>query len=57
MSSVWGHSVHFAKFLMVRFFQKATAPTVFIQFQPKFMESMAIGENTGYYFFCLSAEC
>ncbi len=44
LSSVWGHSVHFAKFPMLKF-QKATAPTVFIQFQPNFMESMVIREE------------
>ncbi len=43
LSSVWGHSVHFAKFL-------ATDPTAFIQFQPNFMERMVIRRNTGYYF-------
>ncbi len=29
-SSLWGHSMHYAKFLVFRF-QKVTAPTVFIQ--------------------------
>ncbi len=48
LSLVWGHSVHFAKFLMLRF-SKAT-PTVSIPFQPNFMEGMTIKGNTGYYF-------
>ena len=41
LSSVRGHSVHFAKFPMLRF-QKATAATVFIQFQPNFMDIMVL---------------
>ena len=41
LSLAWGHSVHFAKFPMLRF-QKATAPTVFIQFQPNFIVSMLV---------------
>ncbi len=40
LNSVWGHSVHSAKFQMLRF-PKATA-AIFIQFQPKIMESMVI---------------
>ncbi len=41
-SSVWGHSVHFAKFPMFCRFSKGYSSHIFIQFQPNFMESMVI---------------
>ncbi len=42
LSSVWGSFGAFcAKFPMLRF-SKATGPTVFIQFQPKFIVSMLV---------------
>ncbi len=44
LGSVWGHSVGFANFLCYNL-QEATPPKVFIQFQPKFLQS---GENTGF---------
>ncbi len=44
-SSVWGHPVHFAKFLISRF-SKATSPTTFIEFQADFRESIC---NRGKY--------
>ncbi len=44
LSSVWDHSVHFAKLPMLRF-QTATAPTVSSSFSQKYSkESMVIGE-------------
>ena len=46
LSSVWGHLVHFAKFPMLRF-QKATAPTVFTQFQPNFIVNMLVMRQYG----------
>ncbi len=42
LSSFWGHSVHY-----IGISDKATGPTVFIQFQPNFMESMVIGGGGG----------
>ncbi len=43
LSSVWGRTLHFKKFTR-NDFQKATAYTVFILFQPNVMESMAISD-------------
>ncbi len=52
--SVWGHSVHFAKFPMLRFSQATSNPVV-IQFQPNVMENMIIrgggGGKKGFIFF------
>ncbi len=47
LSSVWGHSVHFAEFSMLRFSQ-STTPTVSIQFQASVIESMMIGMGWGW---------
>ncbi len=42
LSSVWGHSVHFEKFPMLRFSKRCMhiPPTIVIGFQPKFVESI-----------------
>ncbi len=42
LSSVWGYSVHFGEISDVKIFQKATAPTVFIQIQANFSVNMLI---------------
>ncbi len=42
-SSDWGHLVHFENFPMLRFLKGYSTSTVFIQFQPNFMESTGIG--------------
>ncbi len=39
LSPVWGHSVHFQKFPMLRFSNVYCSP-IFIQFQPNFIVSM-----------------
>ena len=44
LSSVWGHSVHFVIFLMLRFAKNVAVPPVFIQFQPNLAESMHSGK-------------
>ncbi len=41
LSSVWCNSVHFANFPMLRY-SRATAPPVFIQYQPNLIQSMVI---------------
>ena len=46
LSLVWGHSLHFAKFPML-IFRKVTASTIFIQFQPNFMEGKVIRGEYG----------
>ncbi len=58
LSSVWGHSVHFAKFSMGRFSTGYYSHS-FIQFQPNFMINMLVkGEYRlpGYYLFWWSAK-
>lgn len=45
-SSVWVHSVHFAKFPMIRFAQShRNVPTILLQFQPNFIIDMLATEN------------
>ncbi len=40
LSSVWGHSVQFAKCPMLRFSNGLAAPKILIQFQTNFRETM-----------------
>ncbi len=55
LSSVWDNLIGaLCKISDVKVFTPfytTTPPTVFIQFQPNFMESMVIRGSTGYYFF------
>ncbi len=46
LSLVFGHSVPFAKFPMLKIFKRLFAPTVFIQFPPNFMERMVSDGST-----------
>ncbi len=47
LSSVWGHSVHFAKFAILRF-SKRYCFYSFYPFSTNFMESVVIRGNAGY---------
>ena len=55
LSSVWGYSVHFAKFLMLRF-SKDYCSHGFHPISTKFYGAHVFQENTGYYFFSLSVK-
>ncbi len=44
LSLVWGHLVHFAKFLI---YSRLLLPPVFIQYQPNFIVSMLVVERNG----------
>ncbi len=58
LRSIWGHSVYFANFRCYDF-QKSTALTVFIRFQPNFLQKECHrggGGGTGYYILWRSAK-
>ncbi len=55
LSSVWGHSVHFVKFLILRL-SKSSCSNSFHPISTSPYRYLVLGENTNHYFFWLSAK-